>query len=212
VPSSAKRCSKRLRAEPGGNEPRIFVLIGPGGAGKGTVADRLVAREPRLWLSRSWTTRPPRPGELERGAYVFVDRATFEEAVAQGRFLEWAEFLDNLMGTPVPEPPPGADVLLEIDVQGAEQVLARRPDATVILLLPPSPEVQAERLAARGDDEEHVRRRVALGRSEIERGRKIAAHTVVNDDLERAVAELAAIVEGTRAAAPRAAHPNLEEP
>ena len=111
------------------------------------------------------------------------------------------------MGTPIPDPPPGADVLLEIDVQGAEQVLAQRPDATVILLLPPSPEVQAERLAARGDDEEHIRRRVDLGRSEVERGAKIAAHTVVNDDLERTLAELAAIVDRTRSAAPCAANP-----
>jgi guanylate kinase len=133
---------------------------------------------------------------------VFVDRATFEDAVAQGRFLEWAEFLDNLMGTPVPDPPDGSDVLLEIDVQGAEQVLAKRPDATVIMLVPPSADVQAQRLAARGDDQEHVRRRVELGRSEVERGAKIAAHTVVNDDLGQAVAELTAIVERTRTAAP----------
>ena len=105
--------------------------------------------------------------------------------------------------------PPGADVLLEIDVQGAEQVLAQRPDATVILLLPPSPEVQAERLAARGDDEQHIRRRVDLGRAEVERGAKIAAHTVVNDDVQRTLAELAAIIEGTRSAAPCAA--NSEE-
>ena len=199
MPSSAKRCSKRLHAEHGGDEPRIFVLIGPGGAGKGTVADRLVAGDPSLWLSRSWTTRAPRPGERERGAYVFVDRATFEEAVAAGRFLEWAEFLDNLMGTPVPEPPPGTDVLLEIDVQGALQVLARRPDATVILLVPPSPEVQAQRMAARGDDEAHIERRVALGRTEVEEGRKIAAHTVVNDDLEEALEDVAAIIGRTRA-------------
>ena len=74
------------------------------------------------------------------------------------------------MGTPIPDPPPGSDVLLEIDVQGAEQVLAHRPDATVIMLLPPSPAVQAERLKARGDDAEHIRRRVELGRSEVERG------------------------------------------
>ena len=183
------------------------MLIGPGGAGKGTLAAELVARDPNLWLSRSWTTRSPRPGERERGAYVFVDRTTFEEAIEQNAFFEWAEFLDYLMGTPLPDPPPGADVLLEIDVQGAEQVLAQRPDATVIMLLPPTPEVQAARLAARGDDEEHVRRRVELGRSEVSRGAKIAAHTVVNDDLQQALAELAAIVARTRSAASCAANP-----
>ncbi len=183
------------------------MLIGPGGAGKGTVATELVAHDPRLWLSRSWTTRTPRPGERERAAYVFVDRSTFEDAIARGGFFEWAEFLDHLMGTPIPDPPPGADVLLEIDVQGAEQVLAKRPDATVILLMPPSPEVQAERLKARGDSDEHIARRVELGREEVERGAKIAAHTVVNDDLDRAVAELTAIVDRTRSAASCAENP-----
>jgi guanylate kinase len=161
-------------------------------------------------LSRSWTTRAPRPGEEERRAYVFVDRPTFEAAVEAGKFFEWAHFLDYLQGTPIPDPPPGTDILLEIDVQGAEQVLQRRPDATVILLLPPSDADQAQRLAARGDDEEHIRRRVELGRTEIERGTKIAAHTVVNDDLEQAISQLTAIVESTRSAAPCAASP--EEP
>jgi guanylate kinase len=183
------------------------VLIGPGGAGKGTLASALVAHSPNLWLSRSWTTRAPRPGEREREAYVFVERNTFEEAVAEGRFFEWAEILDYLMGTPIPDPPPGADVLLEIDVQGAEQVLAKRPDATVILLLPPSPEVQAERLKARGDDEAYIRRRVELGETEVDRGAKIAAHTVINEDVDQALAELTAIVDRTRSAAPCAANP-----
>ena len=183
------------------------MLIGPGGAGKGTLAAELVAADPTLWLSRSWTTRPPRPGERERNAYRFVDRATFEEAVAQGGFFEWAEFLGQLMGTPIPDPPDGADVLLEIDVQGAEQVRAKRPDATVILLLPPSLEVQATRLAARGDDEEQIARRVEKGKQEVERGRRIADHTVVNDDLGQALGELTAIVDRTRTAASRAANP-----
>ena len=171
------------------------------------MAAELVARDPSLWLSRSWTTRTPRPGERERGAYVFVDRATFEDAVDRDSFYEWAEFLDYLVGTPVPTPPPGADVLLEIDVQGAEQVLAKRPDATVILLVPPSPEVQAERLAARGDDERHIQQRVALGRTELDRAAGIAAHTVVNDDLVRAVDQVEAIVARTRSAASGAENP-----
>jgi guanylate kinase len=183
------------------------VLIGPGGAGKGTLAGELVARDPTLWLSRSWTTRPPRPGEVERNAYVFVDRSTFEKAVAQGGFFEWAEFLGHLMGTPIPDPPPGSDVLLEIDVQGAEQVLAQRPDATVILLLPPSVEAQAARLAARGDSDEHVQRRVAKGREEVARGREVAHHVVINDDLGQALGDLTAIVARTRTAAQAAANP-----
>jgi guanylate kinase len=127
--------------------------------------------------------------------------------VEAGEFFEWAEFLGNLMGTPIPDPPSGSDVLLEIDVQGAEQVLAKRPDAVVILLLPPSVEVQAARLASRGDSEEHVRRRVEKGVHEVERGRRIAGHTVVNDDLGQALGELTAIVDRTRTAASRAANP-----
>ncbi len=175
------------------------MLIGPGGAGKGTVASRLVAGDPGLWLSRSWTTRPRRDGEGD-DAYVFVDRPTFEAEVGRGGFLEWAEFLGNLYGSPWPEPPPGSDVLLEIDLQGARQVVERRPDAVVVLLVPPSPEVQAARLAARGDDPAHVRRRLERGREEVAAGRRLAGHVVVNDEVERAVGEVAGIVDRSRAA------------
>ena len=156
-----------------------------------------MADDPRLWLSRSWTTRARRPGE-PGDAYHFVDRATFEERAAAGGFFEWAEFLGNLYGTPIPDPPGGADVLLEIDLQGARQVRARRPDARLILLVPPSDDVQAERLRARGDDEDHVAKRLRTGADEIRQGRTLADHEVVNDDLVRATADVAGIVDRYR--------------
>jgi guanylate kinase len=101
----------------------------------------------------------------------------------------------------VPDPPEGYDVLLEIDLQGARQVRARRPDARLILLKPPSPEVQAERLRKRGDDEAHVVERLRAGAEEERIGRQIADHVVVNDDLVRATDEVAGIVERYRSAA-----------
>ena len=152
---------------------------------------------PDLWLSRSWTTRPRRDGEAD-DAYVFVTEDRFRCHAAAGGFLEWAEFLGHLYGTPVPSAPSGSDVLLEIDVQGAEQVLAQCPEAVVVLLLPPSPEVQRARLIARGDPDEHVSRRIDKGREEVDRGRKLASHEVVNTRVDQAVDELAGIVSATR--------------
>jgi guanylate kinase len=156
---------------------------------------RLVPRVPGLWLSRSWTTRPRRPGEPE-DAYTFVDRPTFQARVDADGFLEWAELESNreLYGTPWPEAPPGADVLLEIDVQGAASVRRRHPDAVVLLVVAPSAEAQAERMRARGDDEEHIAGRLALGVREEEAGRALADEVIVNDDLERAVDEAAGIL------------------
>ncbi|MGH9205229.1 MAG: guanylate kinase [Acidimicrobiales bacterium] len=177
-------------------------MSGPGGVGKGSLVEELVAADPALWLSRSWTTRAPRLGEHE-GAYHFVDRATFEEAIAADRFLEWAEFLGQLYGTPVPGAPPGRDVVLEIDVQGAAQVMDSCPDAMTIWLVAPSADVQSARLRARGDSEEGVSRRVELGRQEDRVGRRLAAHVVVNDDLSRAVSEVRGIIEERRGNARR---------
>ncbi len=171
----------------------IFVLFGPGGAGKGTIADGLVSVDSALWLSRSWTTRAPRPGEPE-DAYVFVDRATFEAHIREDGFFEWAEFLGNLYGTPVPDPPAGRDVLLEIDLQGARQVHRLRPDAVLILLLPPSPEAQEERLRARGDDEAHIMKRLRAGEAEGREGRALADVVVVNHEISQAVGDVAGIV------------------
>ncbi len=132
---------------------------------------------------------------------MFVDRPIFEAKVADGGFFEWAEFLGNLYGTPVPEPGTGRDVLLEIDLQGATQVRALRPDATLILLLPPSPEVQADRLRGRGDDDAHVARRLAEGADEEREGRRIADAVVVNDTIAQATADVASILELRRSGA-----------
>ena len=175
------------------------MLIGPGGAGKGTLARALVARDPHLWLSRSWTTRPPRNGESD-DAYVFVDKDTFLQRVHDDGFLEWAEFLGHLYGTPTPNPPLGCDVLLEIDVQGARQVVAKRPGTVVVLLVPPSTDVQERRMEARGDPTDQVARRIAAGHEEVRQARELASYEVVNEDVERATAEVAGIVEAARSA------------
>lgn len=180
----------------------IVVVSGPGGVGKGTVASRLLAADDLLWLSRSWTTRARRPGEAP-DAYVFVDRATFDERIASEGFWEWAEFLGNRYGTPRPaagEVPEGHDVLLEIDVQGAEQVLALEPDALFVFLDAPSLDDQRARLEGRGDPPDAVERRMAKGVEERELAHRLGARVVINDDLERTLAELQAILAAARAA------------
>jgi guanylate kinase len=176
---------------------QFFVLAGPSGVGKGSIASALRQRVPNLWLSRSWTTRPRREGEAA-DAYVFVDRAAFDAHLAGDGFLEWAEVFDHRYGTPSPEPPPGHDVLLEIDVQGAAQVKDRYPEAVVVFVEAPSRQAQEDRLRKRGDREGVIARRLAVAPREEEAGRALADYVVVNDDLGRAVEELAAIVESRR--------------
>lgn len=174
-------------------------MVGPGGVGKGTVVRHLVARDPKLWLSRSWTTRPKREGEPE-DAYVFVDQEQFEKAIANDLFLEFAgRTLGHYYGTPRPDPPPSRDLVLEIDVQGAEDVRAQHPDASVVLVVPPSREEQERRLRARGDDEASIRRRLATSEDEEVRARAIADLVVVNDVVDRAAQEIAAFLAARRA-------------
>ena len=178
----------------------MIVVAGPGGVGKGTIVQRLLAEDDRLWLSRSWTTREQRPGEPD-DAYRFVDRATFERAVAEGAFHEHAEFLGHLYGTPVPRPglvPADSDVVLEIEVQGAKQILESDPDALLLFIVPPSPEEQERRLRGRGDPEEVVVRRLAKAAEETAAARELGAIEVVNDDLDRAVAEIHDLIRSRR--------------
>lgn len=179
--------------------PLIFVIFGAGGVGKGTLVDNLLSLRDHLWLSRSWTTRARRPTEPE-SAYVFATRGEFMGRVSAGGFVEWTEFAGNgqLYGTPTMEPPAGSDVVLEIDLDGASQVKRRYPDAELVFISVPSVEVQAERLRRRGDDEASIEKRLLVGAEEERVGRAMADHIVVNDDLERAAAELAGIIDACR--------------
>ncbi len=174
-----------------------MVLCGPGGVGKGTIASRLVREVNNLTLSRSWTTRRRRRGESS-DSYVFVTRAEFEEAIAKDQFFEWAEFLGNLYGTPKPDPDMAADLLLEIDIQGARQVRERDPNAEIILINAPSSDELRHRMEFRGDDITSIDERVEIGREEIAEASKFANFVVVNDDLDRAVSEISAIISSLR--------------
>lgn len=159
--------------------------------------ERLVAADDRLALSRSWTTRPQREGERD-DAYTFVTESAFLAHIEAGGFLEWAKVLDRYYGTPVPDVDDPRDLVLEIDVQGARQVRERCTDVVCVLLDAPSRSVQEARLRQRGDDEAHIRARLALGEAEMAEGRQFADAIVINDDLDQATRDLTAIVEASR--------------
>jgi guanylate kinase len=186
-----------MAASDGTADPLIIVISGPGGVGKGTIVNALVERDPKLWLSRSWTTRKQRPGEPD-AAYVFTDPTSFEARIAAGRFLEWTKFLDNYYGTPMPDLVDGRDVVLEIEVDGAGQVKRLRDDAILIFVLPPSRDEQQRRLRGRGDPEDKVNQRLRKALDEEPVGLAIADHVVVNDDLDRTVDEMLTIIDQHR--------------
>ncbi|MFM9111995.1 MAG: guanylate kinase [Actinomycetota bacterium] len=175
----------------------IIVVSGPGGVGKSTIVEALVKRDPRLWLSRSWTTRDRRPGE-SHDAYRFVSREDFQHRIDQGGFLEWTEFIGNLYGTPSPEPPEGCDIVLEIEVDGAQQVKAQHPGALLIFVLPPTREEQRSRLVARGDADTKVHERLKKAEEEEPVGRALADHVIVNDNLDATIDAMLALISGER--------------
>jgi len=175
----------------------IIVVSGPGGVGKGTIVDALVQRDPQLWLSRSWTTREQRPSE-SADAYVFTTSEDFERRISDEGFLEWTEFLGNYYGTPTPDADDQRDVVLEIEVDGAQQVKRIAPDAMLIFVLPPSREEQERRLRGRGDLDHKVLARLKKAEEEEPIGRELADHLVVNDDLDETIDEMLAIIEMAR--------------
>jgi guanylate kinase len=186
----------------------LFVVSAPSGTGKTTVVDRLVALSPDLERSRSYTSRPRRPGEADGVDYNFISRPDFEGMVARGEFLEWADVFGNLYGTSRRDTEAhraaGRDVVLVIDVQGARQVRARVPDAIAVFMLPPSPAVLEERLRRRSQDsDEAIRRRLATARSEVAAVDEYDYVVVNDDDPARCAQELDAIVAAERARLPR---------
>jgi guanylate kinase len=166
------------------------------------VVRALLASRPNLAFSVSCTTRPPRPGEVDGVHYRFVSEEEFDRMIGDGEFLEWAEVFGNRYGTPragVEEARDrGADVLVEVDVQGARAVREGVPDAVLVFLQPPSEEELARRLRARGTEEgPALDRRLAEARRELAEASRFD-HVVVNDRVEDAVGEVLAIIDGQR--------------
>ena len=174
------------------------MVSGPSGAGKSSVVAGLAERLP-FHFSVSMTTRPPRPGEVEGVDYFFVDGDRFRAARDAGELLEWAEYSGHLYGTPraqVEGPlAAGEDLLLDIELLGAEQVKAAYPEALLVFIAPPSLEALAARLRGRGDTgDEQVARRLAVAGKQIAQARAWFDHIVVNDDLQQAIDEVAGIL------------------
>jgi guanylate kinase len=180
---------------------KVFVITGPSGVGKGTLIKRLLEREPNLALSVSATTRQPREGERDGVDYHFLTEEQFQERRDAGDFLEFATYSGNHYGTLNSELDrcldKGRSVVLEIEVQGAQQVRAARTDSVQIFIAPPDPAVLRERLRGRGTDSaEAIDRRLKTAENELAQQDDFD-HLIVNDDLDDAAAKLDSVVRGS---------------
>ena len=183
----------------------LFVVSAPSGTGKTTLVEALVPRVPGLEMSRSYTSRPPRPGERDGVDYHFVSRERFEAMRAGGEFLEWADVFGHLYATSRVDTrrhlDAGRDLVLVIDVQGAGQIRQLEGGAVGIFVLPPSPAVLEERLRRRSQNhltEEELQRRLAVARREVARLAEYD-YVVVNDEIGDSVERLRCIVIAERA-------------
>jgi guanylate kinase len=192
----------------------LFVIAAPSGAGKTSLVRALMEREPSLRFSISYTTRKQRPNEIHGRDYFFVDKPEFEAMVARGEFLEHAQVFDNFYGTALAQVESslaaGQDLILEIDWQGAQQIRARLPECHAVFILPPTRAELERRLRGRGTDAEDViQRRLRDAASDMTHWSEFD-YVVVNDDFERALMALQAIVRG-RGAESRRDRPGLAE-
>jgi guanylate kinase len=181
----------------------LVVVSSPSGGGKGTLIDRVLKTVPGVSYSISYTTRAPRGTEQDGREYFFVNRAAFEAMIEGGEFLEWADVYGHLYGTSAAqverERAAGRDIILEIDVQGAASIRAKVPDSISVFILPPSFELLRERLVARNTDSvADLERRMKGAPSEVEQY-KFFDYVVLNDDINRASQQLAAIIYAERA-------------
>jgi guanylate kinase len=185
-----------------GRRGLCLVLAAPSGGGKSAIARRLVEADGNLALSVSMTTRAPRAGEVDGGDYHFRDQAAFDALVAADGFLEWARVFDHCYGTPRAEIEAalaaGRDVVFDIDWQGHRSLKDKLPgDVVGVFILPPSLRALEERLRRRGDGEEALARRMARAKDEISHWGEFS-HAVVNEDFERAVDEVRAVLRAAR--------------
>jgi guanylate kinase len=181
----------------------VFIISAPSGSGKSTLVNRLIDTVPGLMFSVSYTTRPPRGTEVDGVGYRFVTREAFEEMLARGEFLEWAQVFGNYYGTHrcilEEARAEGKDLVLDIDVQGARQLTKKIPGAVTVFVLAPSRQVLEQRLRSRGEDrEEVIMRRLKEAAEEI-RNYKAYDYVLINRELAEAEATLCAIVLAERA-------------
>lgn len=178
---------------------KLFVISGSSGVGKGTLLKQLVQRNPELEVSISATTRNPRPGEVDGVNYFFTSKEDFLKEVENGDFLEWAEFNGNYYGTKQAwverNLNKGRNLILEIETKGALQIKEKMPDAILIFILPPSLEELEHRLRGRNtEDEATIQGRLHEVKREIECSKNYD-YRIINDDLEKALAELEKLVK-----------------
>ena len=188
---------------------RLFVVSGPSGSGKTSLCRIVAKRCPDLYLSVSATTRGPGRNEVAGRDYLFLDHEEFHRRIKNNEFLEYAQVFDNYYGTPAGpvqrELDAGRNVILEIDIQGAIQVFAARPDAVGILVLPPSDEELARRLRERRrDDDKTIAKRLAKANTEIRLAQEAGRyqHTIINQNLDQAADELQRLVASDRRQCP----------